>query len=1022
MATVRRWWLLHRSGWALGVGIACLAILVLEFVPLVGDHVRSLKKDHEMMVSFAEHLAAAVAAGCFAYWWLYGHKRQSALKSYREKLLGSEQKLVDWYGGRTPERHPNAAADHDPAASGPLRAFRDRNLQRARALGHVPGRRAPGAGEPRRLRQLACERLGEEIIRSPGPAVAIVKGRAGTGRTGFILELVDYLAGSGLLPIPVLARHGGEFDLEKQAKEKFFESAAGSRDEIDALWSYARQTRGIVVLVDGMDKELFEELEGDERKGARAIKDLQGSQVHLVLATTLDLDLEFNIESNLGLDRIPSLLREDLDRFTLREARDYLDRELEPPLRHDARKVLGVHDAHDDETLVDPFYLDLLIPLTRNGLLRNTRVTDRRAQSDEWRREVLKCYLGAVKTDRLADLCRRRLRYRDTSLSTTRGDQAYRAAKTVAALIRAERDLTVEKKKVKGVDPDALLDAEELNLLRVGHTRVSFTSDELGAYLFAENQSDAKHLLEIVAHVAEGQVLSLRHQRFALIALTFWLLEHAGPERFETFDAFLIVLERHPGVSPRLAAAALRVLNACRDLAPYEGRVAHIVRTSIERLLAVEPAGGPDSDPNGNVRLVRSLSRRARMRETSFPAHELLWMLARRRRNVEVEWPATRALASLPELPALEKACARALDRAESNGPADLSLEASPLGNDLASLAWVVPAFRPAHRSPDDPIEKQWIRLKKVCRKPDLSPLRGEMALAQGLKLAVLTKRRGDYEELRDLLLTDRLRFWHARLVLVQAMVAYGWLVDTHTQRCFDVLRTLHDAEDHPLTKRAIVLGMECLKPGLTGGEREASRLYEYVWSHEHDAVTWVEQRKWKLSQLAADVVLLSNMTYALWAIDRADAEQWACVNPMPRCITDSTKRIGIADPRSPNQCGCLLCGCTGSQAVRGTWARFTEAFCREQARLVERHGPPPWMEGPARQGERELSQFWQKEAERIYEWQVRSDAQGVDVRDGRFSRVLAPAALSARAGSQTATGVLAYSRDDAPAPHAGHS
>ncbi len=961
VATVRRWLLLHRPEWAFGVGVGLFLVLVaLDFIPGSEDLFGSLDEQHPVAVGLGEHAVAAIVIGCVGYWWLFGYKRQKALKSYRRKLLDSDQKLVDWY---VPKPYPVANSRLDGTAGRTSSRRRDR-FPRPRAS------RESAAAELPRLRERTCERLGEEIIHSRSPAVAIVKGRAGTGRSSFILELVDYLANKGLVPIPLLARHGGKFDLEQQARERFFRNieSTASADDQDAIWHFARQTRGIVVLVDGLDKELFEELEDDEEKRASAITDLQGSQIHLVLATTLDLDLEFNVESNLGIDQIPSLLREDLDRFTYDEAGEYLDGEL-GSLSGDACAALGEPAVRDDETLVDPFYLDLLVCLTQAKLLKELNLAGRRTQSDKWRQLILERYLRAVREDQLADAYEKRLRFGDKSPSK-RGLQAYRAAQTVAARLDVEQDLTVEKAKLKDVDADALLDAKQLNLIRVGPQRVSFSSDELGAYIYAELHGDPRKLLEIVAHVAEGEVGSLRHQRFGLIALTFWLLEHPA-ERSDTFDELLKVLENSGNARPRLAAAALRILNACPDLAcnqESKGRVVELVHTSVAHLAAPQSGQRRDPDPNGPVRLVRALS------NWSDPdRHVLLWRLARSR-NLEVVWPAIKALAGFraaaaEQWSALDERFNAILDEADGEKPRSLSEESSELGNDLASLAWLLPALRSDDRCAHDPIEEQWLRLKEICRREGLSPLRGEMALAQGLKLAALMKRRVDYEEIEELLVKEPLRFWHARLVLVHAVVAHAWRDEGHRQRCLQLLCELHENEAHELTARAIALGIEGLKTADSKDPVDEAQLYEYLWSHEHDAVTWVEQRKWKVSQLAADVVLLSNMTYELWKKDEETAEQWACDKPIPSCIADSSRRMCIIDPEWPDDpCGCPLCT-AGSPAVLGTWARFTEAFCRDQARLVALQGPPAWVRrnGAGERGcARELKRYWRYEAQHV--------------------------------------------------------
>ena len=147
--------------------------------------------------------------------------------------------------------------------------------------------------------------------------------------------------------------------------------------------------------------------------------------------------------------------------------------------------------------------------------------------------------------------------------------------------------------------------------------------------------------------------------------------------------------------------------------------------------------------------------------------------------------------------------------------------------------------------------------------------------------------------------------------------------------------------------------------------------MFEFIWRHEHEAVTGVEQSKWKVSRLAADVVLLSNMTYRFWQQDDPTGAGIGDEAPLPNCIFDASARQRILDggPGATCPCGHCLCARTRPSAVNGTWARFTEGFCREQARLVAQHGPPSWTKPRIarrpKSGKR-LETYWTEQAAAI--------------------------------------------------------
>jgi hypothetical protein len=108
----------------------------------------------------------------------------------------------------------------------------------------------------------------------------------------------------------------------------------------------------------------------------------------------------------------------------------------------------------------------------------------------------------------------------------------------------------------------------------------------------------------------------------------------------------------------------------------------------------------------------------------------------------------------------------------------------------------------------------------------------------------------------------------------------------------------------------------------------------------------------------------------ALAAADRAAARF-----ELPHCIRKSSDRQRITTTLPPDGqqnvkdgCNCThgLCRNLEPPAVRATRARFSESFCREQARLVEQLGPPRWMRRGivAHFNSERLRRFWEEQAE----------------------------------------------------------
>jgi hypothetical protein len=935
-----------------------LVLMGLDFSGGVHKRLHELSTGHEVAFRLFEHLLVAALVAAAAYWWLEGHKRQQALKTYRRRARESPEELVEWSRGK------------------PV------------------------------VRDAICQLLADGIRRSSETAVAIVQGRAGSGRTGFVVGLVRELAKRDLIPVPVVAKRDGSFALEDLARETFcrhIDQVLSSEQQADAIWHRAKATGDIVVVVDGLDDEVREALWRDGRF-SQAVQALRNRQIALVLATPGDLP---------RLEKIRPM-REDLDIFNRDEAERYLQIALdqEGEAKHAAAvEALRRHGEPVDGGLIAPFYLDLLVRMAKDEISLVGLFEDR----DRWRAEVLSRYLGAIAFHEEPRIVPESSADPEAPDPRTRARDAKDAAEKVAeelakGLAAGLPELTVARNRLETRDR-ALFDAADLHLLWRGNERVGFVGDDLASYLVAARQHEISKLLDGVRVVAESKEPRKRRDRHVLVALIFWHLQHPS-EAQRAFDQFLDTLLQEKWTRPAVVAAAIRTASACRQLTGCSEGVEKATRRCIDSL----KPGAPSTPPwhaSELPKVVRALS------QWQDPAaHGLLWDVAMHQK-IEVDWAAAKALASEDGAAAsLREEIDKALDRVEDRYThEELSDPHGDAGSKIGRLAWFLPAFRG-----DPEAEDQLREVKRLCLEQWMSPLRGEMSVAQGLKLAILKEKEveANVADVQELLAPGRIRFWHARLVLVQALLAHAWKqaeagnrarakeVETQLRRLLGFrrhrfvrrgiegvhallariwkdrlpvrgmdawLRRLPRHERHPLVRRGIELALAGLRELDSKPKPHWSR---YMWEHERDAVIWVEQGKDELAPLAADVVLLSNMTYRLrekkaWAkevVAAAESER------LPHCMLRSSDRGRIENACN---CGSGLCALEDAPngsvpAVVATRARFSENFCREQARLVEQKGRPQWTKrGRALRSKRKLQSFWDGQADSVAQWQSKT-------------------------------------------------
>lgn len=892
---VRRQFYRYQPGAILAICAFLVGVpLSLDWVSPIGGWFDDVAERHPVAVDLLQHVLVALLVAAAAYYSVLGRKRQKALRAYRDRARKAPADLVEWSQGKTP-------------------------LSR------------------RKMSQL----LVDGIERSKEPAVAVVKGRAGTGRTSFVVGLVEDLAERNLIPIPVLASRDQALDFESAARETFcrrIDEVTSSAGEADEIWHRARATRDVVILVDGLNDEVVDSMWQDRGRDLRTqLGELKNKRIAVVLATTRELPLG-EIKP----------LREDLDLLSREEAYDYVEAALDEDRPHDVVDCLAPLRDPVDGFLIAPFYLDVVVRLWVANLLS----MDLPGNRDRWRTRILASYLDGISSGEIlppAD-------YADPEAGDlrSRGREALAlACKIARGFDEARTDMTVSRADI-GATARELADAAELDLLWHGAERIGFASDELGAYLVARETADPEPLLNALQAIAVRDEVRPRGDRHAIVALIFW--HQQNPDRAAiSYELLLAQLEDGGWKRPALVAGAMRIASSCR-IASHSDRLARCADRCIDLLDTPDERQAQPAHAAELLRLVRALA--------EWPdgaAHRLLWRLATNL-DIEVEWPAAKALAMAEGNPAetLRDVFDETLSQAEGHpAPEEMAKPRDPLGNKVASLAWVLPSMRGT--TPD--AEDQLARAARLCLADWMSPLRGEMSLAQGLKFAILNGReRQNVEHVRGLLFGNerRLRFWHARLVLVQAMLAHAWQNDADARELARELTDLRKREPHLLVRRTIDLSRDGLRALPTNGDE---RMTKYVWIHEREAVRWVEPGKTKITQLAGDAVLLSNMTYGLRKDDPERADAAAINSVLPVCIRRIAHRQKIIEG-----CTCEhgLCQRPDDPAIVATRARFSESFCREQARLVARKGPPPWTKRGLRPfgHKSRLESFWDEQAD----------------------------------------------------------
>ena len=885
-----------------GAGLVVLVPIVLDATGLVIT--QATCNERPVACGLGQNLAATLFALALAYFVLFGWKFEKAIWCYRRKLARNAAAMVGDVGA-------NLAAN-------------------------------------RSVRGAAARRLAKSMAKRSGAGLLVVSGEEGAGKTTFLAALAQELAHGRWLPVPISVTHGEAVDFMQRARERFFrtiDSSVDSEGSADAIWRRVRGTHRLVILVDGIDQcEEFDTGSRTTRERLReAVAEVLEARIALVLITVND---ELLADSN----RFEPL-REHLDLLDRSDARRFLRERLgEPgtsgPLADHLETVLNVFEDPVDGLRASPFQLSRLADVEQagppNGEWIAAEFRDLPAQRDAARVELLRLYIdglesGAIMPDAFST------RAVDAGQNRVRRKEAVQAAVNLARSMFENNQLSVPRRDVSGAIDNALA----LELVHERHGRLEFPNDAFHAFFIARSFGDwPDAALKACRELQTSRSTALeRTERHALAALRMWCVLHRSDTTAKNVcDELLQVGKSDPPPRPAIVATAARIVAAVD---------AELLVESV-----VEQAEKAEGREDERQLLVRALALVDRPR-----AWHLLWRFALDR-NYALEWPAACALARGGDsaFAALARHAERILADAQAQEDRrELGAPNNSLGYAVGSLAWILPSLRDG----DGEGEDLYRRTEALCLDPAMTPLRGELSLVHGLKLAITDRpeREDIAHTARRLLEADPpLRFWHARLDLGHVLTIHGWTRTDRAGELHAVLQAARGRERHPLVLAALRLGMSALRAAHKHRDDVSAdhTLWSYVWSSDGDLVGGHPAPSGEASRLGADAVLLNNLLYGLSADERYErGDELAAMDGVPDCVGRS---LGRGAANGGCRCGQELCDRVEVHPAVAPRAPFSESFCRRQARLAAESAAPSWVSidpfSPGR-ARRDLVTFW---------------------------------------------------------------
>jgi NACHT domain len=758
---------------------------------------------------------------------------------------------------------------------------------------------------PPRLRAKPARRpsltqaVSRELAFSRRGAPLVVVGKAGAGKTTFLLTLTQSLAESGAVPVLVPLRTASlPLDLRALAEKEFLrdiDTIVRSEGDAQRVWRRFCREGAIVVLADGLD-----ELEPGASRYQRdyliraAFTTARNDQLPVLVTSRPEA-----VPAGAGVSHF------ELEELSEAEALRYLEDAVHLRRPEDAERLLKTVRA--GRVTQTPFYLNVIA-----SLYRAERLPTETGTVDELLVGLLDQWTRLMQEERFLPEVELEAGERAKILEDL-------PAIAYAMTYRGALDCSIAELKEVFSDPRAAISvvpsdlemvvegAARLELIRtysVGDdTALRFNHPINQAYLtsrFLRNVPDASRSL-----IEQTTSVEMRE------ALLMWCASLGDAKTAEGVATALLERAAALGDDRALALVVTAAEIASAVGLPHFGDLA----ADSER-----EAWGKASS-RGKLAAIRRLAGRAEPWVFSW-----LQEATGDRKNYRVRWSAARAivLGGSNAYAALGDNFARLMDYAETVEPTEWGESEK---HDLSVLGWILPALAVAVADGrfTELLRRDVARLTDLVRAP--IALGTEASIAQGFKLAAVVNPKADLlPALCELL--DLCKFWYSRIVVLQAVAVIA-VEQGREDVLARVRNTRRDESAHPFVREAAGLCERAIR------SRDWSR---YVWEDENavlarSGTTLAPETL----ALVADVVLFLNVTEQGEVQERERRKEVTYAkNSLPYCLAVSKDR-GDLFTGCHQSCPFNLCPYPSSSELALARDEFSQAFCRNQIETLTR-------------------------------------------------------------------------------------
>ena len=238
----------------------------------------------------------------------------------------------------------------------------------------------------------------------------------------------------------------------------------------------------------------------------------------------------------------------------------------------------------------------------------------------------------------------------------------------------------------------------------------------------------------------------------------------------------------------------------------------------------------------------------------------------------------------------------------------------------------------------------------RLAVRDDHNPLMFEISLARGFKIAAWGVPDLAVDGRAISLLQLGLRFWYSRVCLVHA-IGIRLASEAGKQATAeaslrglaeDVIDAVARTDPHPLVREAARI----TRDGLASG----AEMTTFCWLAESDMGRSNYQLNDDAMRLLGDVSLLLNLVYCAEPWSEHEWRLLGTTSQLPACIRRPAHRQQYMTSGCPRDCALGLCPYPSpSRRPRGR-GELSAAFCQAQHDVAERLGPAPWHEGRSAQ------------------------------------------------------------------------